>query len=129
MHTPSPQTGGSGPDAWLKRVHRLALVAIAGCALVAASADGTPDALPDRTLTTGAVALALACVLSRRFSTSPVMQERTRALLSAVSLATAVAVAAIGASIPWQGGDVRQGLAFAGGAALLCLRRPRIGTS
>jgi hypothetical protein len=129
VHTPPPQTATFGPDAWLKRAHRLALIAIAGCAVVAAIADGTPDAPPDRTLTTGGVALALVCVLSRRFSVSPVMRERARVLLGSVSLAAAVGVAAIGAVIPWQGGDIRQGVAFAGGAALLCLRRPRIGSS
>lgn len=122
---PPPESDAQPVDRLRRRIHRSMLAAIGASALVAATsgfADTEPA--PGQATTIAAVALGLACVVLRRLATSPMIGPRAEIFLDAAGLACGAALALLGAWIAIEQDAGRTGLAYAGGAFILCLRAP-----
>jgi CDP-diglyceride synthetase len=101
------------------------LALIAACAVAAAVAPAADaERAPDPEITTAAVGLAVATIVSRRASTSPVIRPRTAFVLLLCAFGFAFALSLLGAFVAQAEGDKQLGLVFAFAAAIFCLRPP-----
>jgi hypothetical protein len=109
----------------LRTGHRTVLAMIAVCAVLAAMqfSDGEEPA-PEPVTTTVALSLAVATIVARRVSTSPVIAARTRVTLIVCAWAFAFAIALLGAFLAMVEGQTQAGLVFAVAAGIFCLRPP-----
>ena len=113
------------PHPTLRFCHRAALAGIAACALASVLAPGSEaDVAPDPRTTTGAVGLALASIVARRVSTSPVIPSRAAFALLLCAWGFALALAALGVFVAHSEGQRQIGLVFAFAAAIFSLRPP-----
>lgn len=112
-------------DTLHRRIHRTMLGAIGVSALASILAGfAEVEPAPQPTTTFAAVAFGLGCVVFRRVSTSPMVGPRAEIGLGAAGLACGAALALLGAFIAWEHEAARTGLAYAGGAFILCARPP-----
>ena len=123
---PSEPSEAENPlDTLHRRIHRSMLGAIGISALAAILAGfAEVEPAPDPTTTFLAIASGLGCVVLRRLSTSPMVGPRAEIGLGAAGLACGAALALLGAFIAWDHDAARTGLAYAGGAFILCARPP-----
>ena len=112
-------------DRALRTSHWTVLGTIAVFAVLRASQPTDAEAgAPDPTLTSIAVALGLATILTRRASTSAVISLRTRVTLLLCAYLCAFALAGLGSLVAMTLGQPQTGLAYALAAGLLSLRAP-----
>lgn len=112
-------------DALHRKIHKSFLGAIAASA-VACLAAGFADVEPTlaRQTTFAAVGLGLGCVILRRLSTSPMLGPRAELRMGIAGLACGALLALLGAFVAWDQEAARTGLAYTGGAFILCARPP-----
>ncbi len=125
---PPPADPAAGPtalDTLHRQIHRTFLGAIAVSA-VAAVLAGFADSEPalSQATTFAAIGLGLGCVVLRRLSTSPMIGPRAELRLGVAGLAAGAGLALLGAFVAWDQDAARTGLAYCGGAFILCARPP-----
>ena len=112
-------------DRALRTCHWTVLAMIAVFAVVSAvQPEGSDTDTLDPTLTSVAIALGLATILTRRASTSPVISLRTRVTLLLCVYVCAFGLAALGSLVAMTLGQPQTGLAYALAAGILSLRAP-----
>ena len=112
-------------DRALRTCHWTVLAIIAVFAVLSGVQPGGGDTeAPDPTLTSVAIALGLATILTRRASTSPAISLRTRVTLLLCAYVCTFALAALGSLVAMTLGQPQTGLAYALAAGILSLRAP-----
>lgn len=104
--------------------HRSVLVLIAACALATLWFGGEATGPQPRTYTYAAVALGVATIAARSFSTSAAVGLRARLFWALGSLGCAGAIALVSAAIGIQHGDQQAGLVIALAAGIFVIRPP-----
>jgi hypothetical protein len=110
-------------DASLERVRRGVLLTLATCALVIVATGAAEGDPPARIYPVAAVGLALAAIFTRQ-AAAAAKEPRSRLRLSLASLLLAGSVGLVGVALSVAGGPRTTALAYALGAAILCLRPP-----
>jgi len=118
-------------DAALQRTHRAILLLLAACAITIVFVAPTDDTggeagIVPEGYTLAAIGLGLGVVVTRRLSTSPVMELRTRARLSIASLALSGLLGLLATRLAFATGVTAAALTFTLAAALFILRPPTL---
>jgi hypothetical protein len=112
-------------DALATLAHRGILAALAACAVaVMFLPDAGSDAAPPPVFITVAMVGAVAAVILRRLSTSPIMSSSARGVTAIMGYALALVVGGAALTLSLEEAQRQNALLFAVGAIILCLRPP-----
>jgi len=108
----------------LTGTHRSVLVLLAACALFIVLQPAGEEQSPPPLYTAIALGLAVASIVCRRLSTSPVMSPKPKVALAVAGLVLAALVGVTAVMLTQLDGDKQNALLFVLGAAILSLRPP-----
>jgi hypothetical protein len=108
----------------LTGTHRSVLVLLAACAVFIVLQPAGEEQTPPPLYTSVALGLAVASIICRRVSTSPVMSPKPKVVLAVMGLVFAALVGVTSVMLALGDGDKQNALLFVLGAAILSLRPP-----
>jgi hypothetical protein len=129
MPQPIPSPAGVQFQSALRNTHRSVLAVLAVCAVVIATRESAVEPTPDRFYTVLAIGAALATIVLRRLSTSPVAGFRARVGFALAGLVCAASLGLVGVVVAVELDAKQTGLVYTLAAAIFSLRAPDISPS